>query len=921
MVHDRLRHNLLGRVAGLMCDHPWAALLAACALAAGALVVTLSSLGFQADRNDLISSELDWNKRYIQYREEFYGYDTIAIIVAVPETDDGPARARQFVDRVHEELAKLNEQRDVFRRVWYGYDPRQMAPILLRLDTMAEFVPHLQQIASAGPMLRSKNFANLIATLPSALQNQSGDETTAEDAVAMIGQFEQLLDGMKTVLDGGTAKQMLEQIDLSGAGEWTYLTSDDGKLLYIDIEGKPHLTEIDQFEPAVKASREALEKVRAEMPDINAGLTGIPVIEADETAMSMRDSTICSIIAVCAIAALLIFAFHGWQLPVLMVVTLLLAITWSFGYLTLAIGHLQVLSVVFTVILLGLGIDFGIHLTSRFELVRPLHPDGLGGFRATIVDTVQATGPGIITGAITTSVAFATTLFTDFKGMAEMGNIAGIGVLLCMIAMLTVLPAMMRLLRPRVHHIKPTALRRIDMHKQAWIQPMVRRPWATCLIAAGLIALGMFGASRVRYDYNLLNLLPDALESVQWQQRVVDHSETAILYGVSIVDSLEDADHMASRFRKLPAVASVGGAGLLFPPDEDEKLAMIEKTRKDLGNLVDPTLPLPEEQPTAGMLRQNLSTLNFVLNIAIKRPDVQSEPPIAAALGRVQKQVTDIIALTKTPEFEAVDAKRLRTLHLAFLDLRSVVRDQIIQSLQTRPLKVSDLPPLLEREVVSVTDPVRYQLKVYPRQNVWNPDDMEPYMDQVLSLDKNFTGSPVQIYESGTLMRQSYLKAGALALIAVLIIAFIDFMSLIDALLCLLPVTIAFVMTFALMWVTGYTINPANIIVLPLMFGIGVASGVHVMHRYRQNPRRRPPGLAAGTGKGIILTSATTIIAFASMLIAEHKGIQSLGFVLAVGIFMTLVACMTIMPAMLEIRNRVHAWRRQRQWRKAGKNN
>ena len=170
-------------------------------------------------------------------------------------------------------------------------------------------------------------------------------------------------------------------------------------------------------------------------------------------------------------------------------------------------------------------------------------------------------------------------------------------------------------------------------------------------------------------------------------------------------------------------------------------------------------------------------------------------------------------------------------------------------------------------------------------------------------------------------MRQSYLKAGALALIAVLIIAFIDFMSLIDALLCLLPVTIAFVMTFALMWVTGYTINPANIIVLPLMFGIGVASGVHVMHRYRQNPRRRPPGLAAGTGKGIILTSATTIIAFASMLIAEHKGIQSLGFVLAVGIFMTLVACMTIMPAMLEIRNRVHAWRRQRQWRKAGKNN
>lgn len=903
-----------------MCDHPWAALLAACAVAAWALTVTLSSLGFQADRNDLISSKLDWNQRYIQYRKDFYGYDTIAIVVAVPETEDGPARARQFVDRVHEELAKLDAQRHVFRNIWYGYDPRKMSPILLRLDSMADFKPHLEQIGSAGPMLRSKNFANLIATLPSALQSQSGDDTTAEDAVQMIGQFEQLLDGMKTVLAGGSARQMLDEVDLSGAGEWTYLTSDDGKLLFIDIEGEPDLQEIDQFEPAVKASREALEKVRLERPDIEAGLTGIPVIEADETAMSMRDSTICSIIAVIAIAALLIVAFHGWQLPMLMVFTLLIAITWSFGYLTLAIGHLQVLSVVFTVILLGLGIDFGIHLASRFELVRPLHPDGPAGFRAAIVDTVQTTGPGIITGAITTAVAFAMTLFTDFKGMAEMGNIAGVGVLLCMVAMLTVLPAVMRLLRPRVHHIKRTEERRIDMHKHAWIAPMVRRPWTTCLIAAALIGLGIAGASRVRYDYNLLNLLPDALESVQWQQRVVDHSETAILYGVSIVDSLQDARHMADRFRKLPAVASVGGAGLLYPPDESEKLEMIAETRKSLGNLIDPTLPLPEEQPSTATLRQNLATLSFVLNIAIQRPDVQSEPAIAAALGRVKQKVDGIVELTRTPEFEADEGQRLRTLHQAYLDLRHMVREQIIGSLQTRPLEISDLPPLLEREVVSVTEPMQYQLKVYPRQNVWNPEDMKPYMEQVLALDKNFTGSPVQIYESGTLMQRSYQKAGALALVAVLVIAFVDFMSLVDALLCMLPVAIAFVMTFALMWATGYTINPANIIVLPLMFGIGVASGVHVMHRYRQNPRRRPAGLAAGTGKGIILTSATTIIAFASMLIAEHKGIQSLGFVLAVGIFMTLVACMTVMPATLELRNRIHAWRRQRQWRKMDEN-
>ncbi len=162
----------------------------------------------------------------------------------------------------------------------------------------------------------------------------------------------------------------------------------------------------------------------------------------------------------------------------------------------------------------------------------------------------------------------------------------------------------------------------------------------------------------------------------------------------------------------------------------------------------------------------------------------------------------------------------------------------------------------------------------------------------------------VQIYESGALIWRSYLWAGLYALLAVYVIVAFDFQSFSDAMLSLVPVAVGFALTFAAMYLAGVAINPANIIVLPLMFGIGVDSGVHILHRYRQAPYDQPPGMTAGTGKGITLTSLTTMIGFGALLLARHRGIASLGFVLAVGIGLTLIACWTIMPAWLELRNR-----------------
>jgi predicted RND superfamily exporter protein len=172
----------------------------------------------------------------------------------------------------------------------------------------------------------------------------------------------------------------------------------------------------------------------------------------------------------------------------------------------------------------------------------------------------------------------------------------------------------------------------------------------------------------------------------------------------------------------------------------------------------------------------------------------------------------------------------------------------------------------------------------------------------VRRVDPEVTGVIVQIYESGALIWRSYVKAGAYALVAVFVLVWIDFRRIPDAALCLVPVAAGFAVTFGIMWIVGVPVNHANIIVLPLMFGIGVDAGVHIIHRHRMDPSARPLGLTAGTGKGISMTSYTTIIGFAALMVARHRGIQSLGFVMAVGIAMTMLACWIIMPAWLELR-------------------
>jgi predicted RND superfamily exporter protein len=979
-MHDLLRKNLLASWARLCCDHPLWVLSISVALAVVSIVYTQQRLTFNPDRNDLISEDLPWNRRYVEYRKQFAGEDRIVVVVAVPAGPHGSERARLFIDRLAEKLAA---EKGFVREATKGF---QASPILLRMAPMELFEPNLARLAEAGPMIQPKNTGELLASLTAMMSQQdkkpaappaektapippqskggeSAEETAKrtagpeiDAALADIDRLRRVIAGIGEVLGGGDAAKAFDPQALLGESDFQYLTTTDGKLMFIDIQPVLAVGNVDLYSPSINRIREIVKAVHADFPEIDAGLTGVPVLEADETAISLRDSEVSAVISAILIAILLLVAYHGWQLPLMAVFSLGVGVCWAFGFLTLAVGHLQVLSVVFTTILLGLGIDYGIHLMSRFELIRHNYPDDKPGFTAAMVDTMQTVGPGMLTGAITMAIAFSTTMLTDFRGMAEMGLIASVGVMLCLVAMWSVLPAVMRLFWWHSHKVTQPEDRTVNLHSMDYLRPMTRAPIVTVAVAAVVVAFGAAGAIHVQFDNNLLNMMPRELEALRWQDEIARH-ERAIWSAVSITGDLDEARRRTKQFAALPSVASVGGIGWLAPENEPRKLREIARVRAGFGDaLATPASPDTAETPEE--MRSRLNSLGLALGFAMNRKEVQETPTIKAALASVGQAIQKTLAVMSAPEFTAEAPQRMAALQRGFAGLRNTIAAQVGSALDPRPLRVDDLPEYLKRESVSFTKPVVYQVQVFPRDNVWDPVKLDPFIAEVRGVDPLISGSPVQIFESGRLMQQSYRFAGVLAILVVLVLAYFDFQNvaksslgmvvlvaamvgvgfggwwllsherwlallggfggllvlmllidlrgMVDTLLCVLPVTLGFVTTFGVMDLAGVSINPANLMVLPLLFGMGVAQGVNIVARYRQDPVTRPLGLSGGTGKAIPLTSATTIFAFAAMLAAEHRGIRSLGFVLTIGITLTLVACMTVMPAVLELRSRFH---------------
>lgn len=896
-------------------------------LAISTLVALISAwsfytrLEYRTQRSDLMNPNKDYQQRWRQYLSEFGGDDDMIVVVEGADRSRMRAALESLADRVRMQPGK-------FDRLFFKVDLRDLrdrALLFLPPDQIQSIQDNLQRM---GPLLSGPvgPLAWKGLTLVNLLKQARERAGKLDPSAPLDPVDEQFLTQLLSVVRSAAATlnnptayrnpwdsllaRPPQQQDL--LAEPQYFFSSDGTLAFLLV--RP-VKDAESFTPAlrsVNALRELVAEVQPKFTDLQFGLTGMPVLETDEMDASQRDSNMAGWLAFGGVALLYLVVYRGFRYPFLTVATLMAGTFWAMGWLTITVGHLNILSSAFAVMLIGMG-DYGVLIVTHYEGERKSGREVLGSIeRAT-----AAVGPSIVTAAIGTSLAFFAAMLADFTAVAELGWIAGCGVLLCALACFTVLPALLMLTDHRrmpggLAVITADGERRHSHDKAAiphaaWLPTLARRPrW---VLAGGLAALAILAvfSGRVGYDHNLLHMQAEGLDSVRWEQRLIDRTAGASWCAASLANTPAEALALKARYEQLPEVSRVVEVASLVPADQERKLEQLADIQKRLGGL--PTRG-STITPLAYSARDLVREVNFLIG-ALGPQAPLSPQPILEKLLRSLTELRDHAANVNG----AVVQQRLddfgRRLAGDLLEDLHRLRDVSTP----KQIALDDLPQALRERFVGQSG--KWLVQAYARDGLWDIGPLEHFVNQTRTVDPEATGKPFGTLEGLKAMQQGFARAGIYALLVIVVVLWADFRTARHTLMALAPLAAGAVITLGVMGLLGVPLNPANMIGLPLIVGVGVDNGVHVLHDYRGRGRKRSYLLAATTGKGIAVSALTTALGFGTLMVARHKGLAGLGLVLTLGVLGCMVAALVVLPAALRLASKRPTARRQSDLRRA----
>lgn len=856
----------------LVLDYPVATVALAIALSIASMLYFQAYVGYRTSRSDLIDPDSEYNRLWREYTDEFGAEDDAVVVVEGANRD-------AVVPVLREISAMLRREDRLFHGVLHGVDLAKIQAKGLHylapqeLQGIESFVGEVEPIY--GGDWSRLNVGRMAAGLAVRLEHEQ-QQLGATQQAPSEQELERLAGSLVSLLSSPNEYQspwpsMPASFATLSELNAEYLLMRGGQLGMVLLRMAPTEASFEGNSIGTDALRELTGRIAARHPEVKIGVTGLPVMENDEMRTSNRSLVYASALSFAGVGLLIVAGFGGLRHAILANLVLLMGMAWSFGWLTLAVGHLNIYSVTFAVSLIGIGIDYGIHFIARYFEVR----EKIASPREALLTTATGVSPAITTGAITTSVAFFAAGTTDFLGVAELGIIAGGGLLLCAISQLYVLPAVICL----VDRLPWGSSMPKPLPVHTWLKPFVVMPRLTAIVALLCTAFVSVGIGRLWYDHNLLNMQPKGLESVDLEQRILSECNQSLWYALSIADSREELLARKAEFLKLESVERIEEIASLLPPDEEIKQPIVRRIQDRLA-------ALPERPPLIDVSPPEQ------LGLALARAqELVSSSPTGAACAQHLAQARDL--LRRLPADRCYELLSSFQQHMAG-DLLS--RLHVLANMANpTPPQLSDLPESLVDRFVGQHG--RHLLKIYGRGSIWEMESLERFVLDVRSVDPRVTGNPLQAYEATFEMKRSYEDAATYAAIIILVVLILDFRSVRYSLLAALPLALGMVQMFGLMGSLNIPLNPANMIALPLILGLGIDYGVHIVHDFRD--QKGPYRMSPSTAVAVLVDSLTTIAGYGAMMIAAHQGMQSLGRILTIGVACCTFSALVILPALL----------------------
>ncbi len=826
-------------LSGMVLSRPLAVVCAGLLLALIGFLAGSRMISLNADTDDLIASDVPYMADYQAFAEEFGDLERMWVVLDGSAGSRSASCAQWIRDRL--------EADESLGEIHGGISSEEQLTIATRamsLDDLQSIVTGCEFIglaSTSGDVFRG--LADILNGLPLIPEDP-------EDIRDLAG----VILAIKWIVEG--PPEMAERL----------LRSDGGQYIFIGIMPPKDYGTLGVISKPVQVVRDILAKAREVYPGIEMGLTGKPVLQSDEMATSDRDMTRAAILAIVLVSIVIMLVLGTVRLPLLAMLAFGCAAGWTYGLVGITIGQLNLLSIVFMLVLIGVGLDFGVHVISRYSEFRQTR--GRAGSIRGLYQTVMR---GNAAAVLTSSATFFVAWFTDFQGLRELGLIAGVGLLLCFLSMATVLPALL-LICDRKPRDRGPVFKGMEF---GLMDRLVHVPWMVigCSVVLSLALLPF--AWNMQFERNLLELQATDIESAQWEKRIASDSDSATWFAASMVDTREEAEDLVDRARSQKMIGRVRSIGDVVEPSTSDRVEL----RRQLDSCT-ASADAVSEHSVVSTIRDIDRHLKRLV-------------PFAGTRGAELEDIIEALGFIESlgPQASSVIAENLADLVL-FLN-----RVQEGNRLELR----DSLPGGMRAELMSPQG--RFLVMMHPTENVWDYDAMGRFVSDVRAIAPDATGIPMTHFESLDAMRDAFVLMMLLAVVFITVITILTFQNVLDVLVCLLTLGIGLWWTVGAMSLLGVSFNLANFFAAPILVGLGIDGSLHMVHRWKEGgPGRLKFG---GTRRAVVLTSLTTMIGFGCLVIAEHKGLRSLGIVMAIGSASCLLSVVVLMPSLLAVRDRL----------------
>ncbi len=871
----------------------------------GVIITLTLALGFFATRiqvklnfKDLLSPDTPVMRAYDRMRENYPYSSSVFVVLEGKETS-------RLVGAGDTLAARLRKDKEWIRDVQWREEMGFFRKYSLILQKAAD-LKKLRKDLKEHPKMLSRVFAgfnleDLLAGMNTSFSDYNTQSSVKQDEdklVRSMGYYQSFFAAVDTSVNGAPSGFFIDRaltdimVDPSEDSVYRYI-DDDGRL--VSPDGTLALMQVisvgdaNDFEYASQLTahlRQVIAEVESENPGVKIGLTGFPVLASDEAAAVMNNLALGFLVALVGILLIFFVGFRQLLIPVLAAIPLVIGVIWGLGISSLAVGELNMFSMMAPVILLGLGIDYAIHIIAKYS------EDRAGGMaiEESLTDVFSKIGRGLTVGALTTAAAFFAITVAGFKGMNDLGIVGGICVLGAFFSMVMVFPLFLTALDRRLGR-KGRAMPTVPFRFLGTSTSLFIR--FRYLIVAGfivLVVLGAFSVSKLQIEKDILKIEPKGLESIRLQHEILDKFNFSIYTSYAMFGSLDELYRKAQELEHKSTVKRTESLANVYPSPGEQKAR--RKIIEEIAPAIEALSPSTADRISREEILTQISKLKTNLFQLKTLSYMAGLTRLVAAIGRVEQELG-----TLEKNVQTANDKNLRAVNdIVYAKLKLEYR-ALTNGVHNLSITREDVPQVYFDRFQGKDG--SYLLTIYPSEYVWESHFTERHLAEIRSVIANPTGVVPIWARVLAKMLPGVLRATGAVLGVLALVLLLDFRRLRRVTAILIPLILSLFFTLALMPALGMKLNIVNIMAFPLILGIGIDDAVHLYHRYlvERNIRRT----FVSTGKAVTMTTLTTIMAMMSLVFSSHPGMISFAWVASMGIALCLVLDLLILPVLIDL--------------------